>query len=160
MLLGFVLIALDTRPDLSDGHPRAVESRDTAIPVGWPSLRQDDLVTGPHPADGLPENGSWVKMLGYMMDGYQFARPGTRVSMFILMPAAGHFLHAAHRNPDEMVEVWPMDGSVAFENRQLVWATGRFNRLVTVKEDHALYAIREAIVVTAGKQEIAGWFVH
>lgn len=160
MFLGFVLIALDTRLDLSDGRPRSAQSSDAAVPVGWPSLRQDDVISGRDGINALPKNGSPVKMLGYMMEGYQFAPSGSRVSMFILMPEAGHFLHPAHRNPDEMVEVWPEAGSIIFKNRDLVWASGRFERLAGAKEGHALYAMRRAIVASARQQDVARWFIH
>lgn len=159
MFLGFFLIALDTRPDLSGGHPRGTGANEIALPVGWPSLLVDDAASRTW-ADTSPKNGVIVKILGYMMDGYQFAPRGSRVRMFVLMPSAGTFLHPAHRDPDEMVEVWVKAGTVAFEERQLVWASGKFERLVTSGEDHALYALREASVAPALDQDIAGWFTR
>ena len=33
-----------------------------------------------------------------MMDGYRPSRDGEQVSMFILLPEAGQFLHPAHRD--------------------------------------------------------------
>jgi hypothetical protein len=161
MFLGFILIGLDTRPDLSDGRPREAGGTDSAIPVGWPSLTQDELDSRSRDGgDTRPKNGALVKMLGYMMDGYQFAPDGTPARMFVLMPGAGHFLHPAHRIPDEMVEVWPKAGTVVFKNRELVWAKGRFEELIGAGEERALYAIREAEVTPASQQDIAGWFAR
>ena len=109
----------------------------------------------------MPNDGTSVKMLGYMMDGYDFAKDGFPVRMFVLMPEAGHFLHPAHRNPDEMVEVWPKPGTVIFKRRQLVWASGTFQRLSThSREEHALYALRNASVTPASSSDIANWFPH
>src|ERR1035438_8517643 len=109
--------------------------------------------------NSIPKNGTVVKMLGYMMDGYKFARNGVPVTMFVLMPSAGHFLHPAHRDPDEMVEVWLRSGTVIFENRQLIWASGAFERLpLHGAEDHALYALRNASVESASYKDIKNWF--
>jgi hypothetical protein len=149
MLVGSFLISRDIKPDLSDGQPRAQSPDDMAIPAGWPSLRAEQ--------NAPPENGAIVKMLGYMMDGYHFARNGSAVNMFVLMPAAGHLLHPAHRIPDEMVEVWP-EGAVVFKNREMVWVTGKFEHLANSKEEHALYALRDASVAPASQADLAGWF--
>jgi hypothetical protein len=150
--LGFFLIALDTRPDLSDGHPRAAGMDEAAIPLGWPSLRVSGM------PDALPTNGAMVKMLGYMMDGYRFAARGSDVGMFVLMPSAGNFLHPAHREPEEMVEVWLKTGTVFFQERELVWASGKFERTRGPVEDHALYALRQASVAPASQGDISRWF--
>ena len=149
MFVGAFLISRDIRPDLSDGQPRAQSPGDMAISVGWPSLRGEQ--------GDLPENGAIVKMLGYMMDGYHFARNGSPVNMFVLMPEAGHLLHPAHRIPDEMVEVWS-EGAVLFENREMVWVTGRFEHLAGSEEEHAQYALRGASVAPASPTDLAGWF--
>lgn len=147
MFLCFFLVALDTHLDLSDGVPRAARN-DPAISLGWPSLRRDTTE---------PRNGMIVRMLGYMMDGYQFVHNGASARMFILMPEAGHFLHPAHRIPDEMVEIWPTQ-PVIFGDRELVWVCGSFERVADPAEDHALFALREATVTPASVRDVAGWF--
>ncbi len=160
MLLGFYLISLDTRPDLSDCRPRSDRTTIDADLLGWPSLTQSDYFPKSRNIENSPpQNAAVVKMLGYMMDGYKFARDGAPVKMFVLMPSAGHFLHPAHRDPDEMVEVWPGSGTVIFENRQLVWVSGAFNRLPQHSvEEHALYALRDASVEPASYEDIKNWF--
>ena len=42
MLLGFYLISLDTRPDLSDALPGTDRTTNDAVLVGWRSLREPD----------------------------------------------------------------------------------------------------------------------
>ena len=158
MFAGAFLIMQDMRLDLSDGYPRASVDGET-VAVGWPSLRIDDLASRLRDrSDPRPTTGAIVKMLGYMMDGYEFAPSGTEVKMFVLMPEAGHFLHPAHRIPDEMVEVWPKAGRVIFNSREMVWVTGRFERLTSAREEQALYALRGALVTPASKPDITAWF--
>ena len=158
MLLGFYFISLDTRPDLSDSEPGSNRETKDAILVGWPSLREPDYFSRSRYPE-VPKNGTVVKMLGYMMDGYKFAKDGSSVTMFVLMPSAGHFLHPAHRDPDEMVEVWLKSGGVIFKNRQLVWASGAFERLPQHSvEEHALYALRNASVASASYGDIKNSF--
>jgi hypothetical protein len=145
MFVGFYLISLDTRPDLSDAEL-----------AGWPALRQPDYFS--RRAYQVPRDGTVVKMLGYMMDGYKFVNDGVPVSMFMLMPSAGHFLHPAHRDPDEMVEV-RLRSATVFRSRELVWATGTFERLPTQsREEHSLYALRNASVSPASYKDIANWY--
>ena len=160
MFLGFFLISLDTRPDLSDCQPRIDRTTNDAILVGWPSLGQPAYFSkSRYPENSLPKNGTVVKMLGYMMDGYKFVGDGVPVTMFVLMPSAGHFLHAAHRNPDEMVEVWPRSGTVVFKHRDLVWASGTLERVPgPSREEHAQYALHHASVTPASYGDIANWF--
>jgi hypothetical protein len=158
MLLGFCLISLDTRPDLSDALPGPARTANDAILVGWPSLREPDSFSRSRFPE-VPKNGTVAKMLGYMMDGYKYPADGVPVKMFMLMPSAGHFLHAAHRDPDEMVEVWLKSGTAKFKNRQLVWACGEFERLAQHSTDeHALYALRNASVAPASYGDIKIWF--
>jgi hypothetical protein len=157
MFLGYCLIAMDTHPDLSDGQPHVSVSNPVPVPLGWPSLRVRELRISDR-EENRPKNGTLVKMLGYMMDGYHYARSGTAVPMFILMAEAGHFLHPAHRIPDEMVEVWPKAGGTVFHDRELVWACGKFESLTNAAAGNAIYALREAVVMPASYQEIAGWF--
>jgi hypothetical protein len=160
MLLGFYLVSLDTRPDLSDCRPKLDRTRIDADLMGWASLRKSGYVPISRHVENLtPNNGAVVKMLGYMMDGYKFAKDGVPVKMFILLPSAGHFLHPAHRDADEMGEVWPKSGTVIFKNRQLVWVTGAFNLLPEHSvEEHALYALRDASVAPASYEDIKNWF--
>jgi hypothetical protein len=158
MLLGFYLISLDTRPDLSDALPSTDHATNDAILVGWASLREPDYFsTSRYPE--VPKNGAKAKMLGYMMEGYKYTGDGVPVKMFMLMPSAGHFLHPAHLDPDEMVEVWLKSGTATFKNRQLVWACGGFERLSRpAREEHALYALRNASVAPASYADIKTWF--
>ena len=162
MFLGFYMISLDTRPDLSDSEPRTDRTTDDAVLTGWPALRQPVYPSGSsHPENPVPKDGTAVIMLGYMMDGYDFVKDGTPVTMFILMPGAGHILHAAHRDPDEMVEVWPGRGTVVFKSRELVWVSGTFERLtLQSREEHALYALRNASVAPGTYLDIANWFAQ
>jgi len=142
------LIAADMRTDLSDLKPRSTTWDDDARLIGWSQLG----------ADRLPEGR--VRMLGYMMDGYKYARDGVPVAMFVLMPGAGHFMHPAHRDPDQMVEVWPKPGHVVFKNRELVRASGTFVRVPgPLREEHAQYALYNASVTPASYGDIANWFV-
>jgi hypothetical protein len=158
MLLGFYLISLDSRPDLSDALPSTARTTNDAILVGWPSLREPDYFSRSKYPE-VPKNGTVAKMLGYMMEGYKYAGDGVPVKMFMLMPSAGHFLHPAHRDPDEMVEVWLESGTATFKNRQLVWACGAFERLAHHStEEHALYALRNASVAPASYGDIKNWF--
>jgi hypothetical protein len=161
MFLGFYLISLDTRPDLSDCQPGIGRTANDAIPLGWPALSQPGYFPkSRHPENLLPENGTVVEMLGYMMDGYKYARDGVPVAMFVLMPGAGHFMHPAHRDPDQMVEVWPKPGHVVFKNRELVRASGTFVRVPgPLREEHAQYALYNASVTPASYGDIANWFV-
>lgn len=157
MLLGFYLISLDIRPDLSDALPSTDRTND-GILVGWPSLREPDYFSRSKYPE-VPKNGTLAKMLGYMMEGYTYPGDGVPVKMFMLMPSAGHFLHPAHRDPDEMVEVWLKSGTAIFKNRQLVWANGAFERLAQHStEAHALYALRNASVAPASYEDIKNWF--
>lgn len=157
LFLGYFLIAMDTRPDLSDGQPHVSVANPGPVPLGWPSLRVEELRMSER-EEKRPRNGTSVRMLGYMMDGYHYARPGTTVPMFILMPGAGHFLHPAHRIPDEMVEIWPKTGAIIFKNRQLVRVSGKFESLTNAAVGNAIYALREAVVTPAAYGEVAGWF--
>jgi hypothetical protein len=82
-----------------------------------------------------------------------------RSPLFILVPSADHFLHPAHRDPDETVEVWLKSGTVTFENRQLIWASGVFERLPLQRaEDHALYTLSNASVKSASYEDIKNRF--
>jgi hypothetical protein len=150
VLLACMLVAEDMRTDLSDLKPVA---RAQAL-VGWADL---------DPRDGNPAQTRWpphtlVKMLGYMMDGYSPSADGSEVRMFVLMPEAGHFLHPAHRIPEEMVEVW-LNRPAWFKYRRLVWVSGVPERNSSIsKSDKALFAMHEALITPAADPEIAQWF--
>ena len=84
MLLAAALVAMDMRSDLSELKSTGqVDDKGTA-PVGWPDLERQH------------EGSGRVRMIGYMMDGYQPSRDGATVDMFVLLPEAGQFLHPAH----------------------------------------------------------------
>ncbi len=145
LFLGYILVAADIRADLSELKP--VKRVDDAgfVPMGWPDLEG-------------PVTRSPVRMIGYMMEGYR-SRPGSaNVDMFVLLPEAGQFLHAAHRIPNQMVEVWPRR-PVLFRDRQLVWAVGRLNRTMrNAGEEKAAWAMGEAEVQPAEPRDIRKWF--
>jgi hypothetical protein len=159
LLLTYLLIAADIRSDLSELKPSHAVADDGARLVGWTELAANDTGHGNkhavHLADGR------VRMLGYMMDGYQPVRDGTPVSMFILMPEAGHLLHPAHRIPSQMVEIRLTSGhSIPYRDRSLVWVTGLLgNTSGTVNGEHADYAMTEASTAFAEDRDIARWFV-
>lgn len=145
MFLAYILVAVDMRSDLSELNPTKQGNDEGPIPVGWPDLERDG-------AQGR------VRMIGYMMDGYQPSSDGIPVDMFILLPEAGQFLHPAHRVPNQMVEVRPRR-PVAFRRRELVWAVGTLNRTTgNPDEEKAAWAMREAEVEAAAPRDIAKWF--
>jgi hypothetical protein len=136
---------MDIRVDLSELRAAVITvSEEDASLVGWSDLARR---TGEGPA----------RMLGYMMDGDQSSRDGAPVTMFVLMPEAGQFLHAAHRIPEEMVEVRMRDPK-PFRYRQLVWAVGRLSRTMGSDRDHAAWAMINANVEPASEREITRWF--
>jgi hypothetical protein len=49
--------------------------------------------------------------------------------MFVLLPEAGQFLHAAHLISNQMVDVHPSH-PVVFRYRDLVWASGTLTRTI------------------------------
>jgi hypothetical protein len=115
LLLACLLVGEDTRSDLSDLKPVPALSNQSQTVIGWGDL---------DPRDGHPVQTRWppyplVKMLGYMMDGYKPSSEDAPVNLFILMPEAGHFLHPAHRIPEEMVEI-QLTRPEQFKYRRLV----------------------------------------
>jgi hypothetical protein len=151
LFLGYILVAADIRTDLSELKPAKQMDDAGFVPVGWPELE------GPM-TQGRVGTGAHIRMLGYMMDGYRSHTGGANVDMFILLPEAGQFLHAAHRIPNQMVEVWPRR-PVLFRNRQLVWALGRLNRTMgRAGEEKAAWAMGEAEVRPAEPRDIPKWF--
>jgi hypothetical protein len=146
MLLAVALVAMDMRSDLSELKSAGQVDDKSAVPVGWPDLERERDV----PAR--------VRMIGYMMDGYQPSRDGASVDMFILLPEAGQFLHPAHRVPNQMVEVRPSH-PIVFHYRNLVWATGMLNRTIgNPGDDKAAWAMIAAEVTPAAERDISKWF--
>ena len=146
MLLAVALVGMDMRSDLSELKPTKPVDDKGAMPVGWPDLeRQHD---GPQR----------IRMIGYMMDGYQPSRDGATVDVFVLLPEAGQFLHPAHRIPNQMVEVRP-SRPIVFHYRALVWVTGTLNRTMSVHgDDKAAYSMIAAEVDPAAERDIGKWF--
>jgi hypothetical protein len=138
---------MDMRSDLSELKSTGQTDETGAVPLGWPELESQRQVSR-----------QLVRMLGYMMDGYQPAREGTRVEMFILLPEAGQFLHPAHRIPNQMVEVRPRQ-PVVFRYRDLVWASGILSPIVGLSRDQkAAYTMTAAEVKPASQRDIGRWF--
>ena len=158
LILAYVLVAADMRNDLSELKPTAASG--AAALIGWPDLNPGY----DRPAQTRWPSGTRVRMLGYMMDGYQPVPEGAKAGMFILMPEAGHFLHPAHRIPGEMVEVWPAR-PLPFQYRRLVWVWGPLRRVAheaasgSPRRDTALFAMRDAEVRAADNADIARWFI-
>jgi hypothetical protein len=146
MLLAVAFVGMDMRSDLSELKSTGQQDDKGAVPVGWPDLERG--------YDG-PER---VRMIGYMMDGYQPSRDGATVDMFVLLPEAGEFLHAAHREPNQMVEVHP-GRPVVFRYRDLVWVSGTLSRTIgSPGDERANYALTAAEVSLAAEREIGKWF--
>jgi hypothetical protein len=148
MVLALVLVAMDIRIDLSELKSSGQRDEQGAMPLGWPDLEVSANQDGPRR----------VRMIGYMMDGYQPSRDGAQVSMFILLPEAGQFLHPAHRIPNQMVEIRPRH-PIVFRYRDLVWASGVLNRTIgSPGDEKAAYAMSDAEVNRATEREIGKWF--
>jgi hypothetical protein len=146
MILAVALVGMDMRSDLSELKSTGKMDDKGAVPIGWPDLERRH------------EGSQRVRMIGYMMDGYQPSRNGATVDMFVLLPEAGQFLHAAHRIPNQMVEVRPSH-PVVFHYRDLVWATGILNRTMSSRgDDKAAYAMIAAEVKPAVERDIGKWF--
>ena len=147
LVLAYILVAADMRSDLSDLKPaRALADEATAL-IGWPDLEHLHWNSPPR-----------ARMLGYMMDGYTPTPDGSQVEMFILMPEAGHFLHPAHRVPDEMVEIW-LTRPQPFTYRRLVWVSGVLSRTPAPRQSgKASYVMQEAQVEPALQSDITRWF--
>jgi hypothetical protein len=134
MLVTVALVGMDMKSNLSELKSTGQMDDKGALPVGWPDLEQ------PHDAPGR------VRMIGYMMDGYQPSRDGATVDMFVLLPKAGQFLHPAHRIPDQMVDVHPSH-PVVFRYRDLVWVSGTLTRTMgSPGAERAEYALTAAEV--------------
>jgi hypothetical protein len=146
MLLAVGFVGMDMRSDLSELKSTGQMDDKGAVPVGWPDLERW------HDGPGR------VRMIGYMMDGYQRSRDGATVDMFVLLPEAGEFLHAAHREPNQMVEVHPSH-PVVFRYRDLVWASGTLTRTIgRPGDERADFAVTAAEVSPAAERDIGKWF--
>jgi hypothetical protein len=150
MFLTGALIAIDMRTDLSGLKARPGADADGFRAVGWGEL--EALA----PGQRMP-----ARMLGYMMDGYKPAPDGTPVETFMLMPDAGHLLHPAHREPEDMVEVWmPLDSPVRYSDRRLIWVSGMLRRKeAKPREGVAAFTLSDAEVRFAAERQIRDWFV-
>jgi hypothetical protein len=153
LTLAFILIGVDIRSDLSDLKPMQAMADQAKPLIGWPDLEIKD---------GRPASaelsGRRIRMLGYMMDGYKPSPDGAQVKMFILMPEAGHFLHPAHRIPNEMVEIW-LRLPAPFKYRSLVRATGLLARNPSGHDcDKASYVMQDAETEPALERDITRWF--
>jgi hypothetical protein len=144
MILAYALVAMDIRSDLS--------SLKAVVPPAY----QDIPVTGWADLEKFRGEGP-VRMIGYMMDGEEPHPDGAAVRAFVLMPEAGQFLHPAHRIPEEMVQVW-MSEPLPFQNRQLVWVTGRLSRTIGGDREQAAFALSYAEAEPANDREITLWF--
>jgi hypothetical protein len=151
VILAYVLIAADMRIDLSDLKPAQASTDESTTLIGWPELEAAGSARQWH---ARPR----ARMLGYMMDGYTPSRDGEPVKMFILLPEAGQVLHAAHRIPDQMVEIW-LRHPAPFAFRRLVWVSGMLDRAPPRRDfDEALYTIKDASVESASDRDITRWF--
>ena len=138
------------RIDLSELEPKRAGTEAGASLVGWATLDSEK------PAD-LPRGK--VRMLGYRMDGYPgCARRHAREDVHA---DAGQLLHAAHRIPDEMVEVWLEAGrTVPYRDRSMVWTQGILrHRQPDAAEGIAAYAMDHASVESATDRDLGQLFV-
>ncbi|MCU1325679.1 MAG: hypothetical protein JWN34_1049 [Bryobacterales bacterium] len=149
MFLAFILIGADMRTDLSaiKALPQALRG-DTTL-VGWADLETQK------------RSSHRTRMLGYVMDGDRPVPDGTRVTTFVLMPEAGHLMHPAHRNSEEMVEVHLAPGlTVPYRDRTLSWAVGNLERKAgKPRFGQAAWVMSNAYVQRAVQRDIARWFI-
>jgi hypothetical protein len=148
-LLAGLLVTMDLRSDLSDLTAAKQSIGEEPALVGWADLASLGSLATVH--------GGPVKMIGYMMDGEQPSKDRSPVSLFVLMPEAGQFLHPSRPEPDQMVEVRTKT-PVAFHFQQLVWATGTLSRTTGRDRDRPAWAISDAEVQPAQDREIMAWF--
>ncbi len=150
MFLTGALIAIDMRTDLSGLKAKPGTDADGLRTFGWSDLE----------ALG-PGQQTPARMLGYMMDGYKPVPDNTPVETFMLMPEAGHLLHPAHREPEEMVEVWmPLDTPIRYTDRRLVQVSGMLRRKeAKPREAVAAFTMSNAEVRFAAERQITDWFV-
>ena len=160
LVLVVLLVTADLKQDLSEWNAIPGASRNGVPVISWKALALDDNRSSDAVLRRGLRDGAPVSMLGYMMDGAQPVQNGVPVSIFFLMPAAGFWLHPAHREPDEMVSVDLLPRTtVPFIHRRLVWVTGRFRHLQTTLQDgQPLYAIETAYVEEASERNLIHWF--
>ena len=153
-ILAYILVATDMRADLSELKPVQDPGDQAPAAIGWADLETEN---------GLPvslDQVSWhsrVRMLGYMMDGNTTVPNGAPVDVFVLMPEAGHWLHPAHRIPNQMVEI-RLGRPVPFAFRRLVGVSGMLGRTERPERDKALYVMEDAVVEPAEERDITRWF--
>jgi len=154
LLLTFYLVSLDIRPDLSE---MSVRSGDAGI-VAWPDLTSG-IDLGRNKAKArLPDAGTKVRIIGYMMDGNRSVPDGTMVSAFILMSDAGQLLHPAHLAPSHMIDV-SLEHPVAFQYRKLVWASGYLRRTKErPRYGESAWLMVNADLLAASSNAILDWF--
>ena len=143
-LLAGLLVTMDLKTDLSDLTAARPNVGKEPPFVGWADLASRG-------------SGGRVKMIGYMMDGDQASKDRAPVSVFVLMPEAGQFLHPSRPETGQMVEV-RTKAPVTFQFRQLVWAAGTLSRTVGRDRDHPAWTISDAAVEPAQDREIMLWF--
>jgi hypothetical protein len=149
MFLTGALIAIDMRRDLSSLKAMPGRSVDGIRAVGWSDL-----------AAIAPGEAAQARMIGYMMEGYKPVPDDTPIENFTLMPEAGHLLHPAHRDSEEMVEVWlPLDMPVRYSDRKLVWVSGALRRKQgRIQDGVAAFTMSNAEVRLASERQISDWF--
>jgi hypothetical protein len=146
MFLAVAFVGMDMRSDLSELKSTGQMDDKGAVPFGWPDLERWRDAPGR------------VRMIGYMMDGYQPSHDGAIVDMFVLLPEAGQFLHPAHREPNQMVDVHPSH-PVVFRYRDMVWVSGTLTRTIgRTGDERANYALTAAEVNPATERDIGRWF--
>ena len=154
VILAWFLVAADVRSDLSDLRPSGKMTDPTTVLVGWPDLANSQERLEIERASSGP--AIRVRMLGYMTEGYRPVREGEEADMFILMPHAGQILHAARRDPHEMVEVL-LRRSARFRNRELVWVSGVIEE-GPCASGGVFYCMKDGDVWPAEQREITRWF--
>jgi hypothetical protein len=157
LLLAYVLVALDMRPDLSEMSVRGgVQDADRI--VAWPDLGGSVDWRRSSGKAYLPDPATRSRVLGYMMDGERSVPDKAMVSGFILMPEAGQLLHPAHLEPFHMIEV-SLERPFEFQFRKLVWVSGFLRRTKDRPQyGESAWRMRNAIVEPAPSKAIPEWF--
>lgn len=161
LVLVFLLVAADLRQDLSEARPRRGATLNGSMLIGWRPLAIASQADRDTILRHGPDDGAVVALLGYMMDGKEIVPELTRVTTFTLMPDAGSWIHAAHREPDEMVEIMLIPGtSVLYTDRRLIGVIGRFRHLRSkLRFGEALYGLEDARITDASEKDLVQWFL-